>query len=566
MPEPIAVSFHRWPWSVDIEEESVPAVEEGIVFPFFGSPVVSVMNNVQVLLAARYEKFVPLGPSFSNGTEVYEMPHGILSQNDSSQGQGEVMLLTSGKTWNLEIQAKGAKSRTKDDSKTQSELACMILSWSQFFDDLMDNKPGRRVKTGKIPWDIVLEFLKTQRNDLQQPRLSLIVRIAEALHTNLPRTVSGMRRILLRERKMQRISSICETDVRCLQWYVRQPGNTMAEKGGSRQELLAVIRQQSFDVLENRVLKDFLHRCSAESLRYIYSEIDINPQFEDSKRAQDVRRFREICASSFKHPDFDSVPKARPGVRPNYVLQNDLRYRSVWDWYCRLLRREEEEDQFWDWQPRTWTDIVRLLMNLAIVYLTRETPPLNGIHIRQLLRSSLQVTREQLLGSRTRGGSEPGPFIIERITNGAPCSVAILEVVHSNDAHEHILAQNLGRTGGHLYLVIRPLDDSLNKNHVLIIWGINTAGTDQEISWEDISESAESGLKFHRNVLAADRILNLPLLNGLVVANALHADTADSVCVESKAPVAIMPSDPRQWYQNIDYLAILLYDQLERLL
>lgn len=441
----------------------------------------------------------------------------------------------------------------------------MILGWSQFFDDLLDDKTNRQTQMGRIPWDNVLEFLEKQLNELRQPRLSLIVRIAEAMHANLPGTVSGMRRILLRERNMQRINRICETDVRCLQWYVRRPGASMAEKGGSRQELMAVVRRESFDVLENRVLKDFVHRCDAESMRYITNEVDINPQFKDSKRARDVRCFREICADAAKHPDFEAVPMAGARVRPNYVLQNDLRYRTVWAWYCRLLRREEEEDRFWDWQTRTWADIVRLLVNLAVVYLESRKPRPNGIHIRKVLGSSLHVTREQVIGSRTRGGSEPGPFVVDRIGSGKARPAAILEVVHPDEAREHILAQSLGRTGGHLYLVVRPLGESPSRNHVLIVWGINTAGTHKEVTWEDISESAASALKFHRNILAGARIPNLPVLQGLVAASVLHAEEADVVCEASDAPVVIMPSDPRQWYEVVLYLAILLEDRLDRL-
>ncbi|MDD2389227.1 MAG: DUF2357 domain-containing protein [Desulfobacterales bacterium] len=563
MPAPIAVSFHHWPWSVDVEEESVPATSAEVVLPFRGSPVLSVMPGTQVVLAARYEKFVSLGPVSSNGIAVYEAPHGIISQ--TGRGRGDVMVTSGRKRWELSIEALGAKRRTLEDGKTESPLARMVLGWSQFYDDLLDEKVNGQSRTGIIPWSIVLKFLKEQRNELQQPRLSLIVRIAEELQTSLSRTVSGMRRILLRERNMQRIDRIGEADVQCLQWYVRQSGANMAEKGGRRQELLAVVRRESFDVLENRVLKDFMHRCNVESLRYISSEVDINSEFVKSKRAQDVRRFRKICLDGFNHPDFKGVLRAGVGVRPNYVLQNDLRYRKVWAWYCRLLRREEEEDRFWDWQARTWADIVRLLVNLAIVYIESEEPPNNGICIRKVLRSSLHVTREQMLGSRTCGGSEPGPFVIDRIVNGKARPVAILEVVHPDEAHEHILSQNLGRTGGHLYLVIRPLGEFSSKSNVLIVWAVNSAGADLEIPWEDISRSATSALGFHRNILAGWRIPNLPMLQGLVVTSSIEAEGADLVRESSDSPVLVLPADPRQWYGVMESIACHLYDRFDRL-
>ena len=564
MPAPITVSFHQWPWSVDVEEESVPAIGDKVELPFFGSPVLSVIHGTQVLLSARHEKFVPLGPVYKDRPGVYEVPHGVLSQ--AGRNGGDLTVISGGMRWNLAIEAKGAKRRTRDDGKTESELATMVLSWSQFFDDLMEDKDNRATEIGKIHWGNVLEFLNKQMTELQHPRLSLIVRIAEAMHASLPETVSGMRRILLRERSMQRISRICETDMRCLQWYVRQPGASMAEKGGSRQELMAVVRRESFDVLENRVLKDFVHRCDAESLRYINSEVDVNPRFAGSKRAQEVRCFREICAESRRHQDFNGVHRAETRVRPNYVLQNDMRYRNIWTWYCRLLRREEEEDRFWDWQARTWSDIVRLLVNLAIVSLEKEGVPSKGVHIRQVVGSSLHVAREQVLGSRTCSGSEPGPFVIERFTSGKAQPIAILEVVHPDEAHEHSLAQNLGRTGGHLYLVVRPFKDSPQNSHVLIVWGINTAGTDQNIILEKMSDSASNALKFHKNILLSYRIQNLPLLQGLVVASSLGAKTPDVIREASDAPVVVVPPDNRQWRDVVVYFAILLQDWLEKLL
>ncbi|WP_319526674.1 DUF2357 domain-containing protein [uncultured Desulfosarcina sp.] len=558
----IYVSFHHWPWSVDVEDESASATDDGIELLYYGSPVVSVTAGTQVFLSTRYEKFVPLGPSFLDGTEVYETPHGVLSKK--SRSQGEMMILSQGSRKKIAIEAKGAKHRTTRDGISESPMAVEVLRWSQFFDDLLDDKTIKATQSGKIPWIKVLRFLETQRSELQKPRLSLIVRIAEAMHYKLPKTVSGMRRILLRERSQQRISRICETDDRCLQWYVRQPGTNMAEKGGGRQELLAVVRRESFDVLENRVLKDFLFRCDLESKRYITNEVEINPNFVGSKRGKDVRRFREICTTSLKNRDFEAVPKAGAIVRPNYVLQNDLRYKEIWKWYCRLLRRAEEKDRFWDWQSRTWADIVRLLMNLSIVYLEGMGAPKRGVNIRRVLGSSLHVTREQVLGSRTRGGCEPGPFVVERCNNGKAQALAILEVVHPDEAYKHSIVKNLGRTGGHLYLVVRPLADSQVKSDVMIVWGVNSAGTNNQVPWEDVSGSATRALLFHRNVLAGARITNLPKLHGLVANSVLDSEGADVVCEESDAPIVVIPSDPLRWYDVVEYFAVLLSNWLEK--
>ena len=178
----------------------------------------------------------------------------------------------------------------------------------------------------------------------------------------------------------------------------------------------------------------------------------------------------------------------------------------------------------------------------------------------------MHITQEQILGSRTRSGSEPGPFVLKRVNNGILRSVAILEVVHPSNAHLHFLTRNLGRTGGHLYLVIRPLDRKLSKDLVLIIWGINTASSNQNIAWEDISESASNALFFHSNVLAGERLSQIPSLKGLIVANTLDDNSPTVINENSNAPLAIIPSDPNFWRDHLDELSLLLDDRFERLI
>jgi hypothetical protein len=41
---------------------------------------------------------------------------------------------------------------------------------------------------------------------------------------------------------------------------------------------------------------------------------------------------------------------------PNYVLQFDARYRPMWDYYLRLVRQQNAEDEAWRWRRRVWTE------------------------------------------------------------------------------------------------------------------------------------------------------------------------------------------------------------------
>ncbi|SMC63369.1 hypothetical protein SAMN02746065_10651 [Desulfocicer vacuolatum DSM 3385] len=566
----------RWPWSVGIEDESYPLDEDGVEFHFLGSPVLILPHEAKILLPERYERFFPLGPCCTNGNRVYEAPHGVLSHG--RQASNQVMIFSNGRRKLFPINAIGARPRTREDGKKETYLARIVLGWSQIFDNMMEIKAKTKdcePETGgqreKIPWKQVLALIKEQKEERGAPRRSLIVSIAESQRKNLAETVLRMRRILLRARDMQRVNRIKEMDLGCLQWFVRQPGASHAEKAGSRQELLAVVRRESFDVLENRVLKDFLRRCALESMRYIINEVDINPNFKGAPKALRVFEFRRLCMNLLDHPGLQTVPLPGSGVRPNYVLQNDARYRQIWAWYSKLLRREDDEDRLWDWQARTWADIVRMFVNLAIDMLHKEDGMgkmvQNGFGIEEIFGSSLHVIREQILGCRTASGSEPGPYVVKRISHGRAVPVAILEVVHPDQGHMHDIVKHFGRTGGHLYLVVRPLENALGTTYVIIVWAVNTAGSDQEKNWTDISMSASAALKKHGEAIRDRGLCNELVLDGLVIANSLSMiQEADVKGLSTSAPVFIIPSDVLQWrHHAIEFIATRLLERLNGL-
>lgn len=270
------------------------------------------------------------------------------------------------------------------------------------------------------------------------------------------------------------------------------------------------------------------------------------------------------------HPGLQTVPLPGSGVRPNYVLHNDTRYRQIWTWYSKLLRREDDKDRLWDWQARTWADIVRMFVNLAIDILHKEDGMgkivQNGFGIEEIFGSSLHVIREQILGCRTASGSEPGPYVVKRISHGRSVPFAILEVVHPDQGHMHDIVRHLGRTGGHLYLVVRPLENPLGRTHVIIVWAVNTAGSDHEKKWTDISMSASTALKKHGEVIRDRGLCNGLVLDALVIANSLSIiKEADVKGLSTSAPVFIIPSDVPQWHHAIEFIATVLLERLDGL-
>jgi len=552
--------IHLWPWSVEIPQQTQNLTEGRVSLPFHGSPVISLAVGAELRFPTRLERFTPLGPPYPYSIptyQVYETPHGVLAGPTNS-----LRLRTSQGSWGILFTCEGAAERSRSSSGTpqqvDSELARHILAWSQLFDDLLEKARQRRGQSSELNWDQVLDQLN-EIKEPSEPRMALIVRIAQRMRGKLPDTVSRARRILLRERDFVPLDRVQETDRTCLRWYVRQPGRTSPEKAGPQQRLLAVVRRESFDTLENRILKDFIMRCRREAARYLESEVADSPQMRSSKRAHEVRSYKSVCMTCLGDPLFEDVALPTPGIQPNYVLQHDPRYREVWQWYKQLLKRQEEEDEIWDWQPRTWADVMRLLVGAALE-LGRRSPRerrniLNGVIFEALVSSRIQLVTEQVLGSRIVPGSEPGPFLMTRMVDGYPAVRAVMELVHPSQAQAHPVAQLLGRTGGHLYLVLHPLGRASGWTRVLILWSVNGAGVTHALGLDEMARSACGALQNH-HIILSQRQVGFPDLKGLIVVSRLEGTEATfHPGNEQRLPVLEASADPRGWEEAVLKLA-----------
>ena len=75
-------------------------------------------------------------------------------------------------------------------------------------------------------------------------------------------------------------------------------------------EAPAIVRKESFDTLENRVLKDFILRCSQAAAHYLNVEVGLRMQ--GASRARDVRRYKSICNTCITDPVFEQVSLPAP--------------------------------------------------------------------------------------------------------------------------------------------------------------------------------------------------------------------------------------------------------------
>ncbi|WP_045215803.1 DUF2357 domain-containing protein [Desulfonatronovibrio magnus] len=571
MPSEIEVQLHLWPWSagcperygIDTNGETVDFKQGKVSFPYYGSPVISVSSSADIYLPKRYEHFVEFGPKYQAGQEayqLYELPHGVLFSNKSDQNIGYLWIKGQEKRYTVYLEKIDSLSLNSTDAKAShgQELKSALLEWSQQFDILFEKFSTR----DHHEWSLVLDHFFSGVDRPDEPRMALIVEIAEKMSKKISGIVHSARKILIRERTLMPVSKISELDNRCILWISRQKGDTLAQKAAQNsQRLLSISRRESFDTLENRVLKSFLYRCFSSASHYLDTEVNYNPVYKKSDRGKSVRMFRNICTSLHSIPHLQEVTHLQSLVRPNYVLQNDFRYREVWEYYLRLLKSEDEKDKMWDWQGRAWADISRVIVCLTFYKLSADSHQSNSdlFHIQELFTSQPRILKEQKLGCRLNAGCEPGPFIIYSQKNNIPVSW-VLEMVHSDHASSHPVVQKLGQLGGHIYLVFSSLSD--NKKVVVPVWGIHTAAALEHPAWEEISNSAENAL--HRQLIMQSRMENPPKLRGVVLASDLEIKECQVYESRRKEVHLVrLPADSRKWSDALIWLEVAFEDTLK---
>lgn len=571
MSSEIEIQLHLWPWSAGCPErygidpggETVDFKQGNVSFPYYGSPVLSVSSKADIYLPKRYERFVRFGPEYHacQGTyQLFELPHGVLFRNKSNEHTGYLWIKGQNKRYTVYLKSHETHSSYFTDNKASHDqkLKSALLEWSQQFDLLLEEYSTRDY----FGWRLILDQFFLGVDNPDEPRMALIVEIAENMSKKIADIVHSARKVLIRERTLMSVSKISELDNKCVLWISRQKGNTLAQKAAqNRQRLLSISRRESFDTLENRVLKSFLSRCSSSASQYLDTEMNSNPAYKESKRAKRVIFFQNICTSLHTVHHLQQVTPLQSLIRPNYVLQNDSRYRKIWEYYLRLLRNDDEKDKLWDWQGRAWADIVRVIVCLTFYKLSLDCHKTSSkwFHIQELFSSHARILKEQKLGCRLNSGCEPGPFLINSQRNNKPVS-SVLEMVHSDHAHLHPVTQELGQLGGHLYLVFSSLSD--NRKVVVPVWGIHTASAFEHPDWEKITNSAENAL--NRQLIMQSRMENPPKLRGVVLASDLKVEEC-KVYEGNRKEVHLvrLPADSRKWSDALIWLELAFEDTLK---
>ncbi len=274
-----------------------------------------------------------------------------------------------------------------------AELASMDISMSEIHDLEAKLPFGARRS-----WRTVAGLL--QMGGDESAELSLIVRFAKRtrlLHA-LRAIERGPRTVLERKHTRQKISRVQEMDSTTLRAYSRAPGRSAAEKAGSEQELLAVVRADTVDLAENRVL----FWCARRMARMAAAYCQRNRAWAGSQRVTLVRQLGRLCRQVLTSPRLEGVRELPHHLStPTYCLQFEPRYRKVWRAYRELRRQERLVDDAWRWHPHLWGTTARLLMASML-------SELEGWH--EIGLSTPYFRTEGMCGEWTCGPSTPGPF------------------------------------------------------------------------------------------------------------------------------------------------------------
>ncbi|WP_132537922.1 DUF2357 domain-containing protein [Plasticicumulans lactativorans] len=312
---------------------------------------------------------------------------------------------------------------------------------------------------------------------IEEARRDLIVEHAEQLPAHITEIAIHPRRVLKRTRELLPIDRIQELDTACLEWLIRQPGVTVAEKAGPRQRLLGIAREEHLDTLENRVLKDFL-RLSVEAASVWQRE---NRRFHNSERARLVGRYLALCRMHHRELCAAGIGDPMPPVAPNFVLQQDSRYRVIWRAYRELLSAEQRMDDLWRWQCRLWSDFARLVVVMGVQELCDKPSALSPLFVR----------REQASGRWSDTLGLLGVFLIDLNGRSYVAEVCDASQLPRNDTSRAKLASwqyALGCTA-----LIRLIDLWSGHCASLCVWAMHSA-TAETLPLTELVASADEAL------------------------------------------------------------------------
>lgn len=234
-----------------------------------------------------------------------------------------------------------------------------------------DSRENRDQLYWRLDYDLPLQWTKICHNfkaSEKDPPMELIAQIAISYGPKMLELAQAPRKILRQHLRKEHLSRVQQIDNRCMIWLTRQPGSSTVQKAGSRQQILAVVRHEHHDTLENRVLKNMLELCGSYANDYCYRY----RKYNDSDRLKQIRLFALEIDNILHNNIFAQIGPLFRMPKPNYVLRFDRYYKEMWYWYQRLVKQQEETEIAWQWQHRLFADWCHLAVTAAALNIGAE--------------------------------------------------------------------------------------------------------------------------------------------------------------------------------------------------
>ncbi|MGN1282014.1 MAG: DUF2357 domain-containing protein [Succinivibrio sp.] len=485
--------------------------------------------------------------SFNLYTHSYYLP----------SAKGEVKVLEdSGKSISFVLN----NTFPKTEEKTEE-----LENYLSFFDALSDiAKDG--IFSNNLYEEILL--ILGEGDEENRPTYSYIASIAEPLLKLLPYFKLSLRKILVGQRQMLPINKVKELDSSCIKFLIKQPGESIKEKIAANDfKIKAVARVEKYDLLENRVLKNFLNRALKECNKYLKEN---NKHLKNNaagrvscERVIRIQLLRSVLKEILSYPVMDIIAEQETLPTPNYVLQNESHYSQIWKYYLKLVRKERQLEASFMYQDNTFKNLAELLFQAALEDTAHKTH--KTFKLTELGTSLIEINKEQHLGFRT-DSSAVGPFLLSTEQNYY--LVTLITDVFICDDKKEVYPQysRLKYLGTKSFLEIsRMTKEGSQREWIIPIYTINAIQCRKREALSHIFEDAYSELKLaEKTIVAKDSVEGNYHIGGIIITN---IDTGDLECKQSKDGIALyaMSEKPSEWGLNVIGLSDFISEYLEQI-
>ena len=546
----LRVRDYPWQWSDEFAHAyTYDEIDNAISLKYTGGSLLEIYDKsiIDSIKLHVKEFFYPIAHDIkstlvSGQYNLYSYTY-LLPQNI----RGDSLDIATDKKGKLKLKLANTKADTEDNKK-------LLELYLSYFDEL-DNLSKDNVSSTSL-YDNLLEIFG---EGSQKPRYAYIASIADELVRLMPSLSNSLRKLLVGKRMMLPISRVKELDSSCIRFLIKQPGDTIQEKTAANDfKMMGIARVEKYDLLENRVLKDFVIRAIRECNSYI-KEFQSDSELLKSERVRKVKTLSFILESITKTPIWQMISRQQTLPTPNYVLQNEQRYKRIWKHYLFLIRKERQLEAAFKFQDNTFRDISELFLQAAFCEMCNKNDS-SVFSITPIGQSFIKFYKEQHYGKRVK--SMPvGPFYLT--TNKG--SNYYVQLWTRAFKHLEVYKNNgyLKTFGTSAFIKFINIDhNSISNNKIIIvpIYTINLSQAQEHEKIENIFENAIVELTKAQSSL----LKNLFTVGGLVLTN--NDETLEKKLIKGNFALYSMSTNPNNWGLNVIGIKDLLKDYIEVIL